>query len=57
MGPRDMYTWVINIKMVLRERGYKPYKRFESECFCKHILIQKVVNELFSVYFELEING
>jgi len=57
MGPRDMYTWVINIKMVLRERGYKPYKHFESKCVYKHILIQKVINELFSVNFLLEING
>jgi len=51
MGPRDMYTWVINIKMVLRERGYKLYKHFESKYVYKHILIQKVVNELFSVNF------
>jgi len=36
-----MCTWVINIKMVLRERGYKPYKRFESKCIYEHILIQK----------------
>jgi len=36
-----MYAWVINIKMVLREGGYKPYKLFESRFVYKHILIQK----------------
>jgi hypothetical protein len=36
---RDMYKWVIDIKVVLRERGYKPYKLFESKCVYKHILM------------------